>query len=656
MRFFYLTLLLALFTLHGATMRYARVAVDDADQVIQLHLAGFQLEDARIYTAQIGTDVSYRATWLADNGYVTIIIEDNRQIERLQEKGFIILQEGRQERLERPAPAESVLPFQFGWPRSMSGSPGVYGQATTITDFNGNGEKEIFLSNIEGYAYMWKPNGAFVLGFPQPPNPPNVWSTGSRETAAAGDVNGDGSKEVVFGRWVGMLYAFQYHLGAQLPGFPLNLGQLVSTNDPLLYDFDDDGKDEMLIYRYPDQITYAPGFISIYDEDGSNLPGWPQTVPQYSESAPAIGDIDGDGQMEIVLGSGDVPNGGVPGEIYAFEFDGSVLPGFPITTGYGADTPVTIYDIDMNGEKDILMRVKVGEVNGIYAYDGGGNLLPGFPAVLTSGGSAHGAPAIADVNGDGLPEIAYGTVEAVDLGKVWLFSHTGQLMPGFPQPVFATWVEESVSLEDVSGDGLPDIVCGTNGVGSDYAQLWAFDYQGNVVDGFPIPNLETLSSLESTPSIYDIDGDGDTEIFTASISGTVFAYDSPGIPASTSWPTYKYNAARWGSIPDDITGLEGGGSEIIPARAELYQNYPNPFNPETNFGFRIADFGFTTLRIYDISGRLVKTLLEQELAPGEYRFTWDGRNESGRVLASGVYLYRLRAGDFVQTRKLILLR
>ncbi|MCB0293551.1 MAG: hypothetical protein KDH97_25080, partial [Calditrichaeota bacterium] len=98
MRFFYLTLLLALFTLHGATMRYARVAVDDADQVIQLHLAGFQLEDARIYTAQIGTDVSYRATWLADNGYVTIIIEDNRQIERLQEKGFIILQEGRQER------------------------------------------------------------------------------------------------------------------------------------------------------------------------------------------------------------------------------------------------------------------------------------------------------------------------------------------------------------------------------------------------------------------------------------------------------------------------------------------------------------------------------------------------------------------------------
>ncbi|MCB0293574.1 MAG: T9SS type A sorting domain-containing protein, partial [Calditrichaeota bacterium] len=78
--------------------------------------------------------------------------------------------------------------------------------------------------------------------------------------------------------------------------------------------------------------------------------------------------------------------------------------------------------------------------------------------------------------------------------------------------------------------------------------------------------------------------------------------------------------------------------------------------PETNFGFRIADFGFTTLRIYDISGRLVKTLLEQELAPGEYRFTWDGRNESGRVLASGVYLYRLRAGDFVQTRKLILLR
>jgi predicted GH43/DUF377 family glycosyl hydrolase len=84
---------------------------------------------------------------------------------------------------------------------------------------------------------------------------------------------------------------------------------------------------------------------------------------------------------------------------------------------------------------------------------------------------------------------------------------------------------------------------------------------------------------------------------------------------------------------------------------ELGQNYPNPFNPITNIEFRIPNSEFITLKVYNLLGEEVATLLSASLLPGSYRYEWDA---SG--LASGVYLYRLEADSFVQTRKLILLR
>lgn len=89
----------------------------------------------------------------------------------------------------------------------------------------------------------------------------------------------------------------------------------------------------------------------------------------------------------------------------------------------------------------------------------------------------------------------------------------------------------------------------------------------------------------------------------------------------------------------------------LPASFVLEQNYPNPFNPSTNIGFRTADFGFVELSIYDLAGRQIETLLQRELPAGAYQVQW---NAAG--LPSGVYLYRLKAGDFIETRKMLLLR
>ncbi len=109
-------------------------------------------------------------------------------------------------------------------------------------------------------------------------------------------------------------------------------------------------------------------------------------------------------------------------------------------------------------------------------------------------------------------------------------------------------------------------------------------------------------------------------------------------------------------IVEPLVGLGDPLSGLLPGEFALEQNYPNPFNPTTNFGFRIADFGFVELKIYDLTGRLVRNLINENKAPGRYTVQWDGKDGGGRPVASGVYLYRLEAGSFRAVRKMILLK
>jgi len=105
--------------------------------------------------------------------------------------------------------------------------------------------------------------------------------------------------------------------------------------------------------------------------------------------------------------------------------------------------------------------------------------------------------------------------------------------------------------------------------------------------------------------------------------------------------------------PDsNLVGVDDDFNQSYPAEYQLNQNYPNPFNPATNFGFRIADFGFVTLKIYDLLGREVATLVDEEKPAGSYNVEFDA---SG--LSSGVYIYRLKAGsNFIATKKFMLLK
>ena len=92
-------------------------------------------------------------------------------------------------------------------------------------------------------------------------------------------------------------------------------------------------------------------------------------------------------------------------------------------------------------------------------------------------------------------------------------------------------------------------------------------------------------------------------------------------------------------------------SSEIPERFSLYQNYPNPFNPTTNIKFDIQKTSPTKLVVYDALGREVATLVNEELKAGSYQTDWDGNNYT-----SGVYFYKLISGDFVETKKMVLVK
>ena len=103
-------------------------------------------------------------------------------------------------------------------------------------------------------------------------------------------------------------------------------------------------------------------------------------------------------------------------------------------------------------------------------------------------------------------------------------------------------------------------------------------------------------------------------------------------------------------------GTLGIGDDPQISTFELYQNYPNPFNPATMIRFSLAHRVKVKLEIFNLLGQRVKTLVDAALAPGQHRLIWDGRNDAGLRVSSGVYFYRLKAGDYVKSRKMVLIR
>jgi len=118
----------------------------------------------------------------------------------------------------------------------------------------------------------------------------------------------------------------------------------------------------------------------------------------------------------------------------------------------------------------------------------------------------------------------------------------------------------------------------------------------------------------------------------------------------------KYVIGLLQTTVNQLTGIDFSGNEPLPAEYVLTQNYPNPFNPTTNFKVGMVKSGEVRVEVFNVLGARVATLMNGTYAPGVYQVSWDGRDESGREVAGGIYIYRMQTAEFSSVKKMILMK
>jgi hypothetical protein len=511
------------------------------------------------------------------------------------------------------------------------------------------------------------------------------------------DLNGDDTLEIVAGSTDGKLYAWRY-TGTLLPNYPVTVGARIMA-PPAVADVNGDGTPEIAV------TTVAATYL--YNANGTLMPGWPKSVltNAFGFSAPVLYDVDGNGTLEVIQGSGS--NTGNLGRIYIWRFDGSSVPGWPQTLGnnYRITSTVSVGDLDRNGSPEIIaVAVKSGgDTLRVFAYHSDSTQVQGWPYVVAGMGASWSAAAIGNIDTSTASlEVAFSAGNFFgNFGNLYVVNANGTTTSGFPTSLPLGQNYPSIVLGDINRDRLLEIVCGGTG---NAGQMYMVRNNGTVLQGWPqsiqtnmegtsvIANVDTSASLElingdnftsnaslfaftvggqqspqfpvtmsgamsvNSAAVADVDRNGTLEIALVNSNGTVnlWTTDAPADSHSVEWGTFYHDNQHTGNYhfrPRVTTGVKEHTQATLPASFQLLQNYPNPFNPSTTISFSIAHSSFVILKVYDLLGREVATLAEKEMQPGTHTVSWDATGFS-----SGVYFYRMRSGSFTQTRKLILMR
>ncbi len=474
--------------------------------------------------------------------------------------------------------------------------------AVALGDLNGDEVDDVVVGGSDGRIYAYGGGGAGLLWAYDTYTDTHARAS-IEGKAAIGDIDRDGHNEVVIGvgstftpQAPGGIWAIHhdgtrmwYRLSGDFNGDNIPDG-VHST--PALADVDlNDGGQLEIVYGGFD------AHVRVLNHDGSTV--WDLFTRDTIWSSPAVGDLDRDGKPEIVIGSdahwepafGTVDGG----KLYAFNGeDGSLVPGFFIQVDEVVWSAPALGDLNGDGWLDIVVgtgdcyeHVECASggrthpvTDAIYAWDRNGNPLPGWPVHLPQFTLA--SPALGDLDGDGDLEVVFNTGDAY----VHVLHGNGQEMAGWPRLVttpagpgqvvhFPT--RASPVLADLTGDGRLEVILPSNW------EIVVWDWTGLQLTRDRWPplawqwNLDTAYTVYGTPAVGDVDGDGQVELVAAGATqngtnGALYRWDRPGQSEEleTAWAQFRYchgNIGRY-PVPARVTGL--------PAQLLVLHEYGDP--------------------------------------------------------------------------------
>jgi len=547
---------------------------------------------------------------------------------------------GLQQAIEFGPVRENVAEFDqlFGWPHQMDGRIPMWGRCPTVVDLDGNHDWELTLLTSEGILNIYQHDGAFYPGYPSDThqgNRPGPWVNPTHNsTSAVIDITGDGTFEIVFLSDLGFLNVID-HNGNQPEPFPLDISRNLKAGVPAVADINNDGNQKIIFNSYsdhPDSIN-SDGWIHVMRGTGRELDGWPVSYVSPSGSSPAVGNIVGGEELEIIIGNARRLNN--PAQIWAWRPDGSLVDNFPVGSFETIHGAPALADLTGDGKLEIIIWAYSPDDGGagIYAFNGNGDLLEGFPLECPTG-HPEGNPAIADITGDDSPEIVFANYNPDEGGRLYAWSSGGELLDGFPIDLNAS-VAGSVILADVSGDRISDIVFALSPSGDNPGMIAGYSGEGEVIENFPISmNRWNNAIIAGTPTLWDIDRDNDLDLIAVTTNRRIMIWDTPGLIGDDMWNTYKGDMYRTGRRPaDDPNSIEDNFKTIIPEQFSISM-YPNPFNSVAQISIVTQFSGSAHLELFNIEGRSLGTIFDGEIAVGKTQVSLVA---SDYELTAGIY-------------------